>query len=316
MRAPRHQLIDWLSAMSDVNRLRILRALEEAELSVGELSRVVQLPQSTVSRHLKILRDAHLVEKRSAGTASIFSVAGDLAPSARSLWTATRDEFNRGQSFEHEKARLRDVIASRNVDSRDFFGQLGSEWDRLRRDLFGNRFTADALLALIDPRWAIADLGCGTGEASELLAPHVDRIIAIDREPAMLDAARQRLRGRRNVQFREGDLVRPPLRKREIDAAVISLALHHLDEPGEAIASLLPCLRSDRGGGVILIIDMIAHDRAEFRHTMGHRHLGFSEKSVRAMARNAGFEPPRYTPLPQHDEARGPALFVATMRCA
>jgi len=310
----RVELIDWLSALGDVNRLRILRALEVEELSVGELSRIVQLPQSTVSRHLKMLLEARLVAKRSLGTASMYRLHADgIAPAATALWQTAREELARSRPFDAERARLAEVIAARHMDSRDFFGRLGGEWDRLRRELFGESFTSQSLLALIDPEWIIADLGCGTGEIAESLAPMVRRVIAVDREPSMLAAARKRLARYRNIDFREGDLLRLPLKRGEADAAVASLVMHHLDDPALAVVEIARVLRAS-AGGVLVIIDMVSHNREEYRHSMGHKHLGFSEGDVRAWARRAGFTSPRYLPLRPDTSAKGPGLFVASLR--
>lgn len=314
-RTQRHgELIDWLTALGDLNRLRILRAVEAEELSVGELSSIVQLPQSTVSRHLKALLDARLVVKRARGTASMYRLLADgIAPGAAALWQTAREELAHTRPFDAERARLAEVLTARRTDSRDFFGALGGDWDRLRRDLFGEAFTAECLPAFINPEWTVADLGCGTGELAERLAPFVHRVIAVDREPSMLAAAKKRLARFRNVSFREGDLNQLPVRSKEVDAAVISLVMHHLEDPAAAVRDVSRILRASKGGGVLVIIDMVAHDREEYRHTMGHRHLGFSERQVRGWGRGAGLTGVRYLPVRPAASSRGPGLFVATL---
>ncbi len=309
------RLIEWLSALSDTNRLRMLRALELEELSVGELARVIQLPQSTISRHLKQLLDARLVTKRSSGTSSMYRFADDSADAAaKAIWTTAREELERTHSFDNEQRRLAVVLAARHTDSRGFFGKIGGDWDRLRRELFGQSFTAEALLALVSPEWTIADIGCGTGEISELVAPVAAKVIAIDREPAMLQAARLRLARFKNLQFRAGDLLDLPLKDGEVDCAVVSLVMHHLDDPAKAVTGIARALTAKAGGGTLLIIDMMAHDRATYRHTMGHTHLGFSAAEVKGWARRAGLRDVRYLPARPDANAKGPGLFVATMR--
>jgi SAM-dependent methyltransferase len=305
-------LIEWFQVLGDAARLRILRLLEREELGVGEIARVVQMPQSTVSRHLKLLHDAGLLSKRAEGTASLyrFSPAG-IDDDARRLWDVARGRLEKSRAFHEDKARLESVLNERKTDSRSFFGRLGGEWDRLRRDLFGEAFTTDALLALVDPAWTVADLGCGTGNAAERIAPLVKRVIAIDREPAMLDAARQRLARLKNIEFRRGELERLPLKSGEADAATMFLVLHHVDDPREAVRE---AARAIAAGGVLMIVDMQSHDREAYRHTMGHKHLGFSEKDVKAWARHAGLRDARFIRLRPDTESRGPGLFVATMR--
>ena len=182
-----HPLLQRLGALNDPVRLRILRLLDREELSVGELARALQLPQSTVSRHLKLLHEGAWAIKRSDGTASLYRLAeASLDDSARELWTIARQQLSaapgsRGGSptFQQDDARLAEVMAERATDSRSFFGRVAGEWDHLRRELFGERFTAEAMLGLIDPDWTIADIGCGTGNASDQLSPYVKKVIAI-----------------------------------------------------------------------------------------------------------------------------------------
>jgi ArsR family transcriptional regulator len=180
----------------------------------------------------------------------------------------------------------------------------------LRRGLFGERFVAEAMLALLPREWNVADLGCGTGEIAAEIAPFVGRVVAIDREPAMLEAARRRLRGVANVEVRRGDLANLPAENGEFDAAVLSLVLHHVREPA---AILTEARRVLVKGGVLLLIDMVRHDRAEYRTTMGHEHLGFSEADLEGLATDAKFTFDLYRPLRPAIDAKGPGLFVARL---
>lgn len=204
--------------------------------------------------------------------------------------------------------RLKAVLAQRASDARSFFGRLSGQWDAIRAQLYGAHFTSTALLALIPRHWTVADLGCGTGNGAELLAPHVKRVIALDSSGPMLDAARQRLNEQGNIEFVQGDLEALPLDDAGVDAAICILVLHHLDDP-------LPALREMRRiikpGGIALIIDMYPHTHDEYRETMGHAHLGFSEDRVREMYAEAGFKRPSVSPLPADPRAQGPGLFVA-----
>jgi ArsR family transcriptional regulator len=305
-------LLARLQALGDLARLRLLRLLSAHELSVGELARAMQLPQSTVSRHLKLLHEGDWVVKRSEGTASLYRmVAGDLDRGAEALWEAARSQLGTPPTLREDDHRLAEVLAERAQDGRAFFGRIAGEWDALRRDLFGNGFTAEALLALLNPEWTVADLGCGTGQAAALLAPCVKRIIAVDREPAMLEAARRRLADARHIDFRVGDLLDLPLADGEIDAAIVLLVMIYIPDP---LAAVREAARALRPGGVLLLVDMVAHDRESYRHTMSHRHLGFDEREVRGWARAAGLSDPRWRRLRADTDAKGPGLFVATMR--
>jgi ArsR family transcriptional regulator len=311
-RPPNPKLLDRLTTLGDIVRLRILRLLDQHELSVGELARALQAPQSTVSRHLKLLHEGGWVIKRSHRTASLYCMVEDaLSDENRALWQTARAQLGDAPVFEEDDARIAEVLAERRADSESFFGRLGGEWDSHRRSLFGEQFTTEALLALVDPSWTIADLGCGTGDASEWLAPYVQRVIAVDREPAMLDAARKRLAGQANVEFRRGDLTALPIDDSELDAALVFLVLHHLREPAAAIRDIARTLRS---GGVLLVVDMVPHDRESYRHTMGHKHLGFDAAEVSQWADAAQLRHVRYRRLHPSMSAAGPGLFVATMQ--
>jgi ArsR family transcriptional regulator len=302
-----------LSALAEPVRLRLLLTLEREELLVGELAKVIQLPQSTTSRHLKVLADAGLLKRRQAGPATLFKlVLDDLAPDARALWLAVRGQSGDLSADDHQ--RLAGVLADRRLDSQAFFGRVAGEWDDVRTRLFGGAFTLRALLALLPRHWVIADLGCGTGNVSELLAPNVEKIIAVDNSDAMLEAARKRLAGVRNVQFQTGAMEKLPLKSATVDAATCALVLHHLDRPAAAVAEMRRILRTDRDGGVVLLVDMVQHTREDFRTAMGHRHLGFSAPTITAWMKEAGFGEIRVQNLESDPEGRGPGLFVATGR--
>lgn len=305
-------VLSRLSTLNDVARLRILRLLARHELSVGELGRALQLPQSTVSRHLKLLLDGGWIVKRSAGTASLYCLVEDgLEDDARALWTLVRDQLGTNATDADDDSRLSVVLAERRQDSKEFFGQLGGEWDHLRSDLFGSDFTAAALLGLLDPAWVLADLGCGTGNAAALLAPHVRTVHVVDREPTMITAARRRLGDCENIEYHAAELDALPLDDGSIDAAIVFLVLHHLSEPAAAIRETARVLTPT---GVLLVVDMVAHDRDAYRHTMGHQHLGFDEDAVRAWTKGVDFSDVSYRRLPPDTHAKGPGLFVATLR--
>ena len=276
---------------------------------------MVQLPQSTVSRHLKTLSDGGWLARRNDGAATLYRmVLDDLAEGHRALWVTVREQLGMEAMLAEDARRLKSVLADRMTDSQSFFGKLAGAWDDLRSELFGDRFTTQALLSLLPRNWVVADIGCGTGNASELLAPCVERVISIDQSEPMLDAAKTRLDGAANVQFKKGEITSLPLESASVDAAVTLLVLHHVADPGKAIAEMSRVLRTDRGGGVAMVVDMVNHDREFYRHTMGHRHLGFSPAQVGAYFAGAGLTGFQYRELPGEPEARGPGLFVATGR--
>lgn len=313
--APAISMPDLLATLSEMVRLRMLRLLETEELSVGEMARVVQLPQSTVSRHLKVLSDGGWLVRRAAGPAMLYRlVLDDLTGPARAVWLSVRGQLGDSADLAEDQRRLEAVLAERRLDSQAFFGRIAGEWDSVRARLFGADFTARALLGLVPRHWVVADLGCGTGNASELLAGHVEKVIAVDQSEPMLTAARQRLEGVKNVQFVAGELEKLPMKDASVDATVCMLVLHHVAEPAAALREMRRIVRAERGGGLCLVVDMIEHDREEYRQTMGHAHLGFVPERVAKMMREAGFREAEATILPSDPTARGPGLFAAIGR--
>ena len=305
-------LLDRFAALGDIIRLRILSLLQMEELSVGELAKVLQVPQSTVSRHLKVLYEGAWVSRRSVGTAAYYHFDPDhVDETAQSLWEMVSPELSNTPQEKRDRARLTQVIAQRETDTHSFFGRVGGDWDKLRNELFGSLFTLQALPALLPPEWTIADIGCGTGNAAEILAPHVKKVIAVDISPAMLKAAHQRLQKYKNVSFVESDLLHTPLETESVDAAICILVLHHIDNPVDVLKEMMRFLKP---GGPVLILDMISHEHESYRRTMGHRHLGFTLKQIASFTKSAGFQQFTWHPIPPDPDASGPQLFVATAR--
>lgn len=308
----RPALHDHLAALADPIRSRLLAVLEGHELTVTELRSVLQLPQSTVSRHLKVLADGSWLDSREDGTSNRYRLdLKSLDPSARRLWAAVRREVEATSAARRDAQRVRSVLAERHTRSQEFFASSAAQWDRLRAELFGSRTELFALLGLLDGQQVVGDLGCGTGQLSEAVAPFVGRVVAVDESAAMLRAARARLAGRANVEVRNGSLESLPITDGELDIAVLSLVLHYVSEPAEAFAEIRRVLRPS--GGRLLLVDMVPHDRAEYRQTMGHVWLGFSAEQVQQLASQAGFRDVRYHALPAATLAKGPTLFAAVL---
>ncbi len=308
-------LVELLSQLGDPIRLRMLRVLEREELAVGELVRVLQIPQSSGSRHLKVLLDGQWVFKRTSGPSAFYRVVlDDLSVQHRALWVPIRDQLGEDPVHSEDDRRLHAVLAERMTDSEAFFGEHAGHWDDLRSELFGQRFTDQAMLGLINPSWTIADLGCGTGNCSELLCPWVKQVIAVDSSQAMLDAAKDRVANRKNIKFVKGNLTKLGLQSGSVDAAVCFLVLHHIDDPSASLEEMARILRDDNGGGCVLIVDMFAHARDEYRHAMGHEHLGFTEEQITELLKNAGFKSVVINKLRPGVDASGPSLFAAVAR--
>lgn len=302
--------LDHAATLADLTRCRCLSLLGDHELTVSELSQALQLPQSTASRHLKVLAEGGWIESRRDGTSNYYSLDAErLSPPARQLWDLVRAQMADTNLEIQDRARLESVLADRRSRSQAFFSTTAGAWDQLRDELFGQRFDLMALAGLLDPTWRVGDLACGTGLIGEALAPFVEQVIAVDDSAAMLEAATTRLRRYPNVDVRRGTLEALPVEDDSLDAATLVLALHHVAEPRKAFAEAARVLAP---GGRMLVVDMVRHDREAYRHEMGHQWLGFSADDISTYLAAAGFEPRGHRLLPPDAAARGPNLFVAT----
>lgn len=285
--------------------MRILAVLEQEELSVGELTRALDTPQSTISRHLKALRTEGWVARRAEGTAGWFRALPREGASG-TIWSVVLEQSSTSPEHVADRQRLEGVLAARAIDSETFFGRMHDRWAALRRELFGDGFVQPTLLALMDEDLCVADLGCGTGETVAALAPVARTVIGVDREPAMIRAAEQRTSAHANVQLRAGGLEDLPLADGEADMAVCMLVLHHVADLERAFAEMRRTV-SRR----LIVLDMLAHDRDLYRRTMGHRHLGFDRDALVATAEAHGWCLQRWTDLQADETAKGPPLFIA-----
>ncbi len=303
------QIVTRLAALADATRNRLLLVLERHELTVTELCAVLRLPQSTVSRHLKVLADDGWVVSRADGASRLYRVpSADLDPGARRLWQVVRDEAAESPGALRDAERLRGVLADRRAKSEEFFDTAAGQWDRMRNELFGGRSELLPLLGLLDNSWTVADLGTGTGHLTHAIAPFVSRVIAVDASAAMIRSARARLSGMENVEIRRGELEALPIEDEELDAAFLVLVLPYLAEPALTIREAARALKP---GGRLLITDLMPHERAEYRQTLGHLWQGFEAQRLLGWLREAGLAEVRCAPAPLDAQASGTRLFTA-----
>lgn len=318
-------ILQNLATLADATRARLLLVLERHELTVSEVCVVVQLPQSTVSRHLRILSDDGWLSSRADGASRYYRLSSALPPGARGLWDAVREPLAEAPESAQDAGRARAVVARRRTRSQEFFSTAAGEWDAVRAELFGPSPELPALLALLEPSWEVGDLGCGTGRLAQAVAPYVRRVVAVDESPDMLAAARARLgagvegevegmpaegevEGRGHVELREGRLEALPLGDASLDVALLALVLHYVPDPAQALAEARRVLRP---AGRVLVVDMTAHGRPDYRERMGHLWPGFERSQVEGWLTEAGFDGIRYRALPADPAAKGPLLFAA-----
>ncbi len=268
--------------LGDDTRLRLLRVLARDRFNVTELTGILGLAQSGVSRHLGLLRDAGLVvEEREAGYA--YYRLGERTNGHAALWPLLEAQFaasNGDRAVRADEARLEEVLRLRheNFETHGEARQLvpGRSWAAWAR----------ALTHLLPPL-DVADLGCGEGYLTIETARWAKSVVAIDTSGEVLERARELARRRRvtNITWKRGDLLKLPLKDAAVDVALLSQALHHASRPAEALAEAVRILRP---GGRVLVLDLRAHDQAWVRERLGDQQLGFSDDELAALLRQAG----------------------------
>jgi ArsR family transcriptional regulator len=267
-------------------RLRLLRVLSRERLNVTELTGVLGLAQSGVSRHLGLLKDAGLVAEERDGGFSFYRAAPTVSdgPLAAAL-QAQFDAAAHDPDVRADDARLQEVLRLRKEN----FDAHGGPDTRDARQLVPGRSWAawSRALGLLMPRLKVADLGCGEGYLTMEAARWASTVFAVDRSETVLKRARALARRRRvaNVIWKKGELERLPVKDGAVDVAMLSQALHHAHDPGRAIAE---ATRITRGGGRVLVLDLRTHQEEWVRAKLGDRRLGFDDQELRQMLAGAG----------------------------
>ena len=281
------EVIRTLKALADPLRLRVLAAVAETELTVGEVQEVVASVQSAVSRNLAILREAGFVQDRKEGTNVYFSVRQDMPAAVRELFKSVRASWPELPESKGDRERLEACRRRRARRSRNYFESVAGDWERIRKSFFNEGVTSLAIEKLLPRDLVLADIGCGTGSLTLELARFARRVIGIDLSKEMLRRAKDIAKERdvRNVEFRRADALKLPLESRGVDAVFCVMVLHFLPDPEGAIAEL--CRVTRRGGSVVLV-DLVQHNQEWMREQMAHRWLGFDRQSIEKWFKAAG----------------------------
>ena len=277
-----------LRLLGDPTRLRLLRALSAESLNVSELTAVLGVAQSGVSRHLGLLRDAGLVEEERAGGFSWYRRADSFA-NGSPLFAWLQEEFRHSTAETRaDDARLQEVRRLRKEN----FSAHALSADERRQLVPGRSWPAWArALGFLMPPVDVADLGCGEGYLTLEAARWARHVTAVDRSKDVLDRGRELARRRklRNITWKRGDIERAPIDDASMDIVLLSQALHHAEQPERALAEAHRILRP---GGRLLVLDLREHEEAWVRAKLGDKWLGFSEASLQALLHNAGFTKP------------------------
>lgn len=303
--------LEWLQTLADATRVRLLRLLEREELSVSELCLTLQLPQSTVSRHLKLLASESWVSSRRDGTNHLYRVDPSLWNQQRhELWKWVAQQAASTPSSQLDDRRLEQVLAER-PRSDDFFRSAAGQWDALRVELFGTRVDAAVLAATLPPTAVVGELGCGSAPLAQLVAPFVHQVIAVDNSPAMISAAERQLKEHTNVSLKLANLDQLPVADASLDAAWLVLVLPYIAQPLNVLREAARVLKK---GAPLVVVDMSPHDRDMYRLQMGHVRLGLTREQLECWCSECGLKIQRFWQLPPDSAARGPALFSAVAR--
>lgn len=275
-----------LKALADPIRLRVLAALAEEELTVGEVQEVVESVQSSVSRNLAILRDAGFVQDRKEGTNVYFSVRQDMSEPAAEFFKSLQARLAQLPEAKGDRARLEECRRRRLHRSQGYFESVAGDWERIRKSYFDDRVTSMAIEKLLPRNLIVADVGCGTGSLTVELARFAKKVIGVDLSQEMLRRARivAKERQLRNVEFRRGDALKLPLEARSVDATFCVMVLHFLADPQQAVGELC---RITRGGGSVIVVDLVQHNQEWMREQMAHRWLGFERSPIEEWFRDA-----------------------------
>jgi ubiquinone/menaquinone biosynthesis C-methylase UbiE len=285
--SPPLEYVRALKALAEPLRLRILAAVAEEELTVGEVQEVVASGQSSVSRNLAILRDAGFVRDRKEGTNVYFSTRPSMPEAGRELFKLLRARLGDIPEIKRDHERLEACRRRRLLRSRGYFESVAGDWERIRKSYFDDRLTSLAIEKLLPHNLILADVGCGTGSLTFELARFAGKVIGVDLSREMLRRARAITRERAldNVEFRRGDAAKLPLPTHSVDAAFCVMVLHFVANPERAIADLC---RITRPGGKVIVLDLVEHQQDWMREQMAHRWLGFDRQSIERWFREAG----------------------------
>lgn len=285
-----------LRALADPTRLRIMRLLSAMELAVGELAQVLGQSQPRVSRHVKILCDAGLAERRKEGSWVFLrsAIAENRAPplgaaTARLLALAEEDDAQFAARCGEDRRHLAAIRAARESAAAEYFARHAAEWDSLRSLHSPDGPVEAALQAVLGESLGdLLDIGTGTGRIAELLSADAATVTGLDNSTEMLRLARARLQNlpAERLDLVQGDFAALPFPPAAFDTVVFHQVLHYAQEPERVLAE---AARVTRPGGTIAVVDFAAHDREELRTLHAHARLGFTDEQMLALLGDAGF---------------------------
>jgi ArsR family transcriptional regulator len=280
------ELLIFFKALSDETRLRLFHLLCHHELNVNEIVDILDMGQSRISRHLKILTDSNLVTYRKDGMWSFYSA---ISEGNGSRFTQSITPFFEDNShFSSDLIRARNVVEERSMETVRFFDSIAEDWEKLKGEIIGDFDLSGLILSFVDSTDVIVDLGCGNGDLLLPLGEKGNVVIGVDKSPGMLDKARKRFSGNQNnIELRIGELEHLPLRDKEANLAIINMVLHHVASPITVLKEIYRILNQ---GAQFLILDLMNHQQELLRTRYGDRWLGFSLEQIGDLLIQSGFQ--------------------------
>ena len=288
-------LLDTLKSLADESRLRMVRILSFGYFNVQELTAIMDLSQSTVSHHLKVLQREQLTRIHKEGTWSYYSLA--LFPDETSISKIIHGFLSRAeqeesgplkQVFLRDRIEAEKLLTLRREQSHRFFEAVAGQWKEMREEAHGNVSSMETLIENIPPGQSVLDLGCGSGALLEMLLPRPGETIGVDYSQKMLEEAKHNLRDRSDrLDLRLGYLEHLPLGDTSVDVAIAYMVLHHVPNPEDAIQDAFRVLKPE---GVLHIVDLRKHDNEYMRERFADLWLGFDPKVVQEWATKSGFK--------------------------
>ena len=302
-------ILEVFKALGDEARLRILRAVEISELSVAEIVQALKMPQSSVSRHLKPLRDSGLLDTRRDGT-SVYYRRGPVFQDV-TFAQLMSEKLAEVPGANRDRAAVDRAIELRRKESTKFFDEIAGRYGSLTHPGGGWQALAAALAAGFSGQ-TVADIGCGEGDLTMLLARFVKRVVAVDISAQMLRVVQERSAEAgvaRRVTVEKGDLEKLPLDTGSIDSAFVSQVLHHAARPGKGLTEAARILKP---GGRLILLDLAQHDQEWVRTEWADQWLGFEERELRGWLAEAGLKMEIFQILQGPEPAFSVVMIVAT----
>ncbi|PIU05117.1 MULTISPECIES: metalloregulator ArsR/SmtB family transcription factor [Methylobacterium] len=301
---PFPEALAMLRAAAEETRLRILALLSDGELSVSDLTDILGQSQPRISRHLKLLVEAGLIERHREGAWAFFRLRDAGTGLCESLLGRLDTAL---PPLSEDRARLAAVRTQRADAAQSFFARIAPKWDSLRSLHVPEATVEAAVLAALGgrPIGNLVDLGTGTGRMLGFLAPRAVRATGLDSSHAMLSVARANLEraGLSRVELRQGDIHAPPLPSGTFDLVVVHQVLHYLDDPARALRE---AARLVAPGGRLLVVDFAPHDLEVLREEQAHRRLGFAPDQITGWLTEAGLGDVAHSDIAPTDGAEHP----------